>query len=361
MSDWLTAGGEIVFFLLMAPFVTGTKEWIAARIQGRPAAPIWQNWLDLVKLWRVPARSRPEPASWVFSAAPVVVFGSYLALALVVAPFGLTIVPLDLVAVAYLLGSARFMLALAGMDAGTPFGGMGGSREMFVNALAEPVLFLAIVGLAQSPSGMSKAATNLQSATNLQTLFSTCTALPHVMDPTLGAVFALALGGTVLLVLATVMLLEAGLLPFDNPGSHLEVPMIQKGLQLEYSGRKLGLIESGEAMRLTFFLALLTGLLFRGSLPGHICLISSVASINPLAGGGFLSLLASGGSLSQLSFALLPLWFGLKLLVGVTLLAAFEVTRSRLALGRITIPGLVVILLAAGAIFVALGVIVRGG
>jgi formate hydrogenlyase subunit 4 len=344
MSAWVITGEEIGLFALVAPFVIGAKEWIAARIQGRPAAPIWQSWLDLLKLLtRVRARPRPAPASWVFSVAPVVVFGSYLALGVVAPPLsGPIFDPLDLVAVAYLLGSARFMLALAGMDAGTPFGGMGGSREMFVNAIAEPVLFLVIVGLAQSPDGASRATTGLQG------LFGTCTPAP---GSTLGLVFALTLGGTALLVLAIVLLLEAGLLPFDNPGSHLEVPMIQKGLQLEYSGRQLGLIEWGEAMRLTFFLALLTGLLARGTPPGGLCLISKAASF---------SLTASAGFISGLGDAVPVIWFILKVLLGAGVLAIFEATRSRLALARITIPGLVAILVAAGAIFLTIGVLTGG-
>ena len=40
----------------------------------------------------------------------------------------------DLIAIVALLGSARFFLALAGMDVGTSFGEIGSSREMMMSA-----------------------------------------------------------------------------------------------------------------------------------------------------------------------------------------------------------------------------------
>ena len=47
-----------------------------------------------------------------------------------------------------LLGSARFFLALAGMDAGTSFGGIGSSREMMIATLAEPATIMIVFTLA---------------------------------------------------------------------------------------------------------------------------------------------------------------------------------------------------------------------
>ena len=50
----------------------------------------------------------------------------------------------DVVALVALLGAARALLALAGMDVGTSFGGIGSSREMMIASLAEPAMMLIV-------------------------------------------------------------------------------------------------------------------------------------------------------------------------------------------------------------------------
>ena len=50
----------------------------------------------------------------------------------------------DLIAIVALLGSARFFLALAGMDVGTSFGGIGSSREVMIASLAEPAMIMIV-------------------------------------------------------------------------------------------------------------------------------------------------------------------------------------------------------------------------
>ena len=54
----------------------------------------------------------------------------------------------DLIAIIALLGSARFFLALAGMDVGTSFGGIGSSREVMIASLAEPAMLMIVFTLA---------------------------------------------------------------------------------------------------------------------------------------------------------------------------------------------------------------------
>ena len=54
----------------------------------------------------------------------------------------------DLIAIIALLGSARFFLALAGLDVGTAFGGIGSSREVMIASLAEPAMLMIVFTLA---------------------------------------------------------------------------------------------------------------------------------------------------------------------------------------------------------------------
>src|SRR6266567_1513548 len=239
---------QVSLFALLSPAVIGTLWWIKARLLLRKGPPPWQFYLNLIKLFGTPSGRVPETTSWVYSTAPVTVFVCYALLSWATPPFNLGFIPLDLVTVVYLLGFARFTLALAGMDTGTPFGGMGSSREMFVNVLAEPVLILVILAL-----------TLQRHTTDLIRIFSSLSLT--------GTLFSLSALLLLWLALAFVAIMDNGLLPIDNPSTHLELTMIQKALHLEYSGRKLALIEWGEAMRLTFFLTLLSDLLIAHNLP----------------------------------------------------------------------------------------------
>src|SRR5437588_11183738 len=138
---------QISLFALISPAVVGTLQWLKARLQLRQGSPPWQLYLNLIKLFRIGPGPRPETTSWVYTIAPFTVFVCYSLLSWATPPFYLGFVPLDLVTAVYLLGLARFILSLAGMDTGTPFGGMGSSREMFINILAEPVLILIVLVL----------------------------------------------------------------------------------------------------------------------------------------------------------------------------------------------------------------------
>lgn len=244
-------------FLLLAPLVVGTLRWARARLQRRQGPPPQQLYRDLRKLLsKRPVE--PEGASWIFVAAPVVVFACYAALGFLVPLFYLPRVGVspvgDLLLLVYLLGLARLAMGLAGMDAGAPFGGLGSSRELFAHVLAEPTLLFVVFVLA------------LERGT---------TDLAGIMWQHYGARFLeiYANPPLLLLLLSLAMLaaLEAGRLPFDNPATHLELTMFGKAIHLEYAGPQLALLEWAEALRLTFLLTLLLNLFGPWLLaaPGH--------------------------------------------------------------------------------------------
>lgn len=299
---------QVGLFALLSPAVIGTLWWLKARLLLRKGPPPWQPYRNLIKLFSIPSGQAPETTSWVYVTAPITAFVCYLLLALATPPFDLSFIPLELVTVVYLLGFARFALALAGMDVGTPFGGMGSSREMFMNVLVEPLLILVILVI-----------TLLHHTTDLISILSNFSLF--------SSIFSLAALLLLWFALAYVAIMDNGLLPFDNPSTHLELTMIQKALHLEYSGRRLALIEWGEAMRLTFFLTLLSNLLIEHNLPFF-----------PEMPGNLLG----------------PLLYFAKLLVGIALLALFEITQIRLRLRRVAISWIAVLLLAFAAVFIAI-------
>jgi len=240
---WGTALLQALLYAALAPLLVGWIGKLKARLQNRRGAPVLQPWRDLRKLLLKEARVA-HTASPLFRAAPYIVFvATWLAAATV--PLVVVSLPTaaiaDIIVLVGLLALARFFLALAGMDVGTAFGGMGASREMLVSALAEPAMLMAVFTLA-----MSAHSTNLAS----------------VIDYQLGAFalrpsFLFALGGLTLVALA-----ETGRIPVDNPATHLELTMIHEAMLLEYSGRHLALMEWAAQIKLLLYGALIANIFF---------------------------------------------------------------------------------------------------
>jgi formate hydrogenlyase subunit 4 len=240
---WIVDLGQGLLALVLAPGVVGVVRWLKARLQNRRGAPPWQPYRELRKLFAKEVVVSTN-ASWLFRVAPYVVFGSTTAAAFLV-PFLAVPLPLDavgdLMVLVYLLLLGTVFLALAGLDPGSAFGGMGASREMTVAALAEPTIALAIFALA-----LAAGSTNLG----------------QIVERTLADPAAALSPGHVLAFVAlfVVMLAENGRLPVDNPATHLELTMIHEAMVLEYSGRYLALLQWAAALKLVVFFSLLGNL-----------------------------------------------------------------------------------------------------
>ena len=243
MTGYLLEATQMLLALLLAPGLVGLVRWFKARLQGRRGAPPWQPYFELRKLFGKEVVMSSN-ASWLFRAAPYLIFGSTVAVTLII-PLLAAPLPFDaaadLIAVVYLLLLGTFFLALAGLDPGTAFGGMGASREMTIAAIAEPTIALAIFGLAVGAG-----------STNLGRIVSAILADPTAI---IRPGHILAFGALFIVTLA-----ETGRLPVDNPATHLELTMIHEAMVLEYSGRYLALIEWAAALRLLVFLSLLANL-----------------------------------------------------------------------------------------------------
>ena len=273
MSRYLTIVLHTLVAVALAPALVGFIRWLKARLQGRRGAAAWQPYFEIRKLFGKEVVVS-HTASWIFNVTPFVVFGTSVLVAslvpLIVAPSGPFLVG-DLFATVYLLLLGTFFLALAGLDTGSPFGGMGASREMTVVALTEPTVALSIVALALNAGSTSF------SQIVARTLAEPRTALGP------GHVLAFA-------ALFIVTLAETGRLPVDNPSTHLELTMIHEAMTLEYSGPYLALIEWGAALKLLVFLSLAANLF----VPWGIA-----SSLSPVALTiGFVSLIAKLGVLA---------------------------------------------------------------
>lgn len=243
MAGYFLEISQALMALALAPGLVGFIRWWKARLQGRRGAPPWLAYYDLRKLFGKEV-VMSKNASWIFRFAPYLIFSTTVAVTLLI-PLVAAPLPFDrigdLLLVVYLMLLGTFFLALAGLDPGTAFGGMGASREMTIAAIAEPTIALSIFGLAVGAG-----------STNLGRIVAETLAHPGAaISP--GHLLGFA-------ALFTVMLAETGRLPVDNPSTHLELTMIHEAMTLEYSGRYLALIEWASALRLLIFFSLLANM-----------------------------------------------------------------------------------------------------
>jgi formate hydrogenlyase subunit 4 len=305
---------HLALMLVAAPLLVGGIGWLKARMMGRRGASPLQPYRDLDKL----LRKRPvlaENASAVSELAPYLGFAACLAALALVPSFtlGMALAPAaDLLLVAGLLALARMALALAGMDVGTAFGGLGAAREMSFASFAEPALLVAALSMVM-----------LAGSSNLDQIVAA------LRDGGFGLRISLALAAAAMLAVAVA---ENARIPVDNPATHLELTMVHEAMLLESSGRHLALWDAQAALRLTLWLALIAAIFLPfGTAP---------AGAGPLDWA--LGLLAWGAKMAGLAFAL----------------AVFESAIAKMRVFRVPEflgAALLLALLAAALLFVSTG------
>ena len=282
---------QLAVVVALAPLLTGYVRTLKARLLGRQGPPLLQPYRELARLLRKEA-VLAHSASWVFRVAPYLVFATTWVAAALVPTFATGLLlsyAADMIAIVALLASARFMLALAGLDVGTSFGGIGSSREMMIASLAEPAMLMVVftLSLLAGSTQLSSIAAFMQGPVGLRV--------------SLG----LALVGLVMVAIA-----ENARIPVDNPATHLELTMVHEAMILEYSGRHLALIEAASSVKLLLYLSVIA------------CVFAPWGIA--VSGEGFAAYLAGFGA------------FVLKLAVGGFLLAVFETAIAKMRVFRVS-------------------------
>ena len=243
IRDFALQGAQMLLVLLLSPLLTGFVRKMKARLLQRQGPPLLQPYLDLIRLMRKEV-VLAESASWLFRINPYLIFAGTWVAASLVPTFRSGLLfswSADLIAIIALLGSARFFLALAGLDVGTSFGGIGSSREVMIASLAEPAMLMIVFTLAL-----------IAGSTQLSTMAT------HILSGVEGLRVSL---GLALLALIIVAIAENARIPIDNPATHLELTMVHEAMVLEYSGRHLALIELSSALKLLLYVSVI-GCLF---------------------------------------------------------------------------------------------------
>ena len=244
LNGWMLVLLQSALFVLLSPLLTGWLKWWKCHLQNRQAPPMTQPYYDLWKLFGKQALLSKN-TSFIFRVTPYMMSGVTL-LAASIIPLILVRVPsaasADVIVLVGFFALARFFQALAGMDTGTAFGGMGASREMTVSALAEPAMLMAVFTLSM-----------VAHSTNLSSVIESILSQGLVLRPSLLFTFF----GLLLVAVA-----ETGRIPVDNPSTHLELTMIHEAMILEYSGRMLALIEWTSMTKLMIYAVLIVNIFF---------------------------------------------------------------------------------------------------
>ncbi|MDD5634475.1 MAG: NADH-quinone oxidoreductase subunit H [Candidatus Omnitrophica bacterium] len=277
---------QLFLFMALAPFFSGLITKIKNNLRMRKGQSVLQPYYNMAKLF-----SKDEvvskTASWIFRVAPFIVVSSALVASLLVPCFmapGPAQYMGDFIALIFILALGRFFMALAALDAGSAFGGMGSSREMFISSLVEPTMCLAVFAI-----GLQFGSTNV--------------AVFSGIHPVSASSIAAAI------TLFFVMIAETSRIPVDNQETHLELTMIHEAMVLEYSGRSLALIEMASYVKQMIWFFLIAQIIFPIAAP---CLGSPV------------------------NFIFWILWYSARLVIIAMVVALVEVSVAKMRLFRVT-------------------------
>jgi formate hydrogenlyase subunit 4 len=278
IRDLMVQGGQMLLVLALAPLLTGLTRKVKARLNRRLGPPLFQPYRDLLRLMRKEV-VLADNASWLFRTAPYLIFAATWVAAALVPTFATGLMfswTADLIAIIALLGAARFFLALAGVDVGTSFGGIGSSREMMIASLAEPAMLMTMFTLAL-----------IAGSTQLSTIADV------MASPGVGLRVSL---GLALVALIMVAIAENARIPIDNPATHLELTMVHEAMVLEYSGRHLAVIELASQLKLLLYVSLITC----AFVPWGLALPEATVGAYALGASVYLAKLAGAGTLLAL-------------------------------------------------------------
>jgi formate hydrogenlyase subunit 4 len=312
--DLAVQGAQMLLVLLLAPGLTGFVRKVKARVLRRQGPAVVQPYRDLARLMRKEV-VLAQSASWLFRVVPYLIFAATWTAAALVPTFKTGLMfswSADLIAIIALLGSARFFLALAGLDVGTSFGGIGSSREVMIASLAEPAMLMIMFTLAL-----------IAGSTQLSTMAE------YMLSPDVGLRVSL---GLALLALIMVAIAENARIPVDNPATHLELTMVHEAMVLEYSGRHLALIELTASLKLILYMSLIACLFAPWEMaapgaPAAALAIGAIAYAGKLAVGGFLLALFET-AIAKMRVFRVPEFLGAALMLGLLATLLRFVSRS---------------------------------
>jgi len=313
--DLAVQSAQMALVLLVAPLLTGFVRKVKARLLRRQGPPVLQPYRDIIRLLHKEV-VLAHNASWLFRVAPYLIFAATWVAAALVPTFAMGLYfswSADLIAITALIGSARFFLALAGMDVGTSFGGIGSSREVMIASLAEPAMIMITFTVAV-----------IAGSTQLSNIAA------FMLSPEAGLSVSL---GLALVALIIVAIAENARVPVDNPATHLELTMVHEAMVLEYSGRHLAMIELAASLKLLLYISLIAcifvpwGLATPAAEPAAFVL-GAITYVAKLAGGALMLGLFET-SIAKMRVFRVPEFLGAAFMLGLLASLLLFVVQSR--------------------------------
>jgi formate hydrogenlyase subunit 4 len=312
--DLLVQLAQMTLVVALAPLLTGVIRKAKARLTKHRGASIFQPYRDLARLLRKEV-VLAENASWLFRVAPYLIFAATWVAAALVPTFATGLLfswSADLIAIIALLASARFFTALAGLDVGTSFGGIGSSREVMIASIAEPAMLMIVFTLALTAG-----------STQLSTVAA------YMLSPQVGLRVSL---GLALVALIIVGIAENARIPVDNPATHLELTMVHEAMVLEYSGRHLAMIQLAASLKLLLYISLIACVFMPWGLAPQdrdflAYAVGAVAYLFKLGAAGF-ALAFFETSIAKMRVFRVPQFLGAALMLGLLATLLLFVSRS---------------------------------
>ena len=297
---------QVLALVALAPLVSGIIRKIKNNLRMRQGPGILQPYYNLIKLFGKDEVISVN-TSWIFTVTPYVVLVSSV-LALMLVPVFVSDVSMnymgDFLLIIFILALGRFFLALAGLDAGSSFGGMGSSREMFISSFVEPVVVMVIFVVALNAH-----------STGLQVI----SAVPVLSLPLIIAATAMMF----------VIIAETSRIPVDNQETHLELTMVHEAMVLEYSGRSLALIELAAHVKQIVFFSLIASVILPFGIARDIAPMPLLASF---------------------------IYYGLKIMALTVIISVIEISMAKMRLFRvIDFLNIAFVLSVLGIVILAMG------
>jgi len=228
MAEIIIACIQGILLILVAPLVSGIARWFRAKMQTRRGPSIFQDYYDIVKLFKR-QDLRTKHSSFIHRFMPPLYFGVMVLMVLglpTITRFSPIPALADLILIVYLLALPRFFFALASVDSGSSYAGKGGIRELLLGVLVEPTIILALF-----VAVLATGATNIG---DMGQAIGSLTAHDPVAVVIAGIAFAFA------------CYMELGKLPYDMAEAEQE---LQDGPLSEYSGPSLAMTKVSLSMK----------------------------------------------------------------------------------------------------------------
>ncbi|HQO39032.1 MAG TPA: NADH-quinone oxidoreductase subunit H [Spirochaetota bacterium] len=238
------------FILIIAAslFFTGIIGRVKSLTAGRKGPDVLQPLRDIARnLKKAPVYG--DTTGIIFRIAPSIYMASLITAALCI-PLGsrpgIISFQWDFVFFVYTLALGKFFMIIAALDTGSPFEGMGASREALFSLFMEPALFM-IMGSFALLTGNSSFAGIFASLHG--------SAIP--------ASAAYTISGIAAAILMLTGMVENSRMPVDDPRTHLELTMIHEVMILDNSGFDLGMIMYGVCIKFSIYGAIIANLIIR--------------------------------------------------------------------------------------------------